>query len=198
MQRVIAIAVHLSMLKSLIILSISVCFYSCNQKKATETALTNKEGITKTINLCDPEPTRTIEKDGIALKVYNFEALEPLLNQDCEKIHVINFWATWCKPCVAELPYFERLHTEKNIPVTLISLDMPNLIESKLIPFIKKENLTSKIVVLDDPDANKWIPKISPEWSGAIPATIIIKGDKRKFYEQSFTYETLNEAINTL
>ena len=168
-------------MKGLYILLCCGFFLGCNQKK-----------------ICAPEPTRTVEKDGIALKVYNFNDLEPLFTNNCEDIHVINFWATWCKPCVAELPYFERLHSEQNIPVTLISLDMPNLIESKLIPFFKKENLQSTVLVLDDPDANTWIPKISTDWSGAIPATIIIKGEQRKFYEQSFTYETLTEAINTL
>lgn len=186
------------MIKRLSILLTIGVLLSCNNKKSTEITSLKKTEINNATDHCNPEPTRTITKDGITLNVYNFEALEPLLDQDCETLHVINFWATWCKPCVAELPYFERLHTEKNIPVTLISLDMPNIIESKLIPFIKKEALKSKVVVLDDPDANKWIPKISADWSGAIPATIIIKGEKRKFYEQSFTYETLNEAINTL
>jgi len=186
------------MIKSLIILLFSFLLFSCNQKKASK----EKESITseKVIDSkpCNITATKTITKEDISLSIYNFNNLEPLLNQDCEDIHVINFWATWCKPCVAELPYFEKLHKEKNIPVTLISLDLPNLIESKLIPFIQEEGLKSNVIVLDDPDANSWIPKVDKDWSGAIPATIIIKGNKRKFYEQSFTYETLTEAINTL
>ena len=186
------------MINRLLLLLACGFVFSCKQEKAKVNTSQVAELAVKSAKSCNPTPTRIIKKDGVALSVYNYEALEPLLNQNCEEIHVINFWATWCKPCVAELPYFERLHSEKNIPVTLISLDMPNLIESKLIPFVKKQALKSKVVVLDDPDANSWIPKISPEWSGAIPATIIIKGDQRKFYEQSFTYETLSEAINTL
>jgi len=167
------------MIKSLIILLFSFLLFSCNQKKASK----EKESITseKVIDSkpCNITATKTITKEDISLSIYNFNNLEPLLNQDCEDIHVINFWATWC-------------------PVTLISLDLPNLIESKLIPFIQEEGLKSNVIVLDDPDANSWIPKVDKDWSGAIPATIIIKGNKRKFYEQSFTYETLNEAINTL
>ena len=171
-------------------------FASCNQKKTSIAATEAKNNITDTS--CEFTPTRIVKKEDLSLNIYNFKDLEPLLNSNCEDVHVINFWATWCKPCVAELPYFEQIHNEQNIPVTLISLDIPNLIESKLIPFIQKENLESKVIVLDDPDANSWIPKVAQEWSGAIPATIIIKGEKRKFYEQSFTYESLTEAINTL
>lgn len=185
------------MIKVIFTILLSCFLFSCKQQNQN-TTFDNIEIVKENIPTCDPKPIKTIKKEGISLKIYDFHNLEPLFNKNCEDIHVINFWATWCKPCVKELPYFERLHSEQNIPVTLISLDMPNLIESKLIPFIKKENLQSNVIVLDDPDANAWIPKISEDWSGAIPATIIIKGKQKKFYEQSFTYETLTEAIKTL
>lgn len=191
------IAVFLNMMKVLTILLTCGLLFGCKQK--SKKPVTNHLDSPKELNpICDPSPTKEINHQGINLKVFNFEGLKPLFNENCNDIHIINFWATWCKPCVAELPYFERLHIEQNIPVTLVSLDMPNLIESKLIPFIKKEKLQSEVLVLDDPDANAWIPKIDSTWSGAIPATIIFKNGKKKFYEQSFTYETLNEALNKL
>ncbi|WP_321538714.1 hypothetical protein [Flavobacterium piscinae] len=77
----------------------------------------------------------------------------------------------------------------------LVSLDFPKMIESRVIPFIINKNLQAEIVVLNDPDANSWIEKVAKEWTGAIPATVIYRNDKRKFYEQSFTEEELETQI---
>lgn len=133
------------------------------------------------------------------LEVYDFAGLEKFLNQNDDKIHVINFWATWCAPCVKELPYFEKLNAEyanKNVEVLLVSLDFPHLYDTKLKPFIRDKNIKSKVIALDDADMNTWIPKVDATWSGALPATIIYKHGKRKFFEKSFTYEELKNEIN--
>lgn len=139
--------------------------------------------------------TTTTSED---LAIYNFDQLEPLINKDDDKIHVVNFWATWCKPCVKELPYFEQVRADfdnDELEVLLISLDFPNQFDKKLKPFIKEHDLKSSVVALDDPDMNTWIPKVSDDWTGSIPATIIYNKDKRVFYERSFTQEELNEEI---
>ncbi|MDN3724856.1 TlpA disulfide reductase family protein [Aequorivita sp. SDUM287046] len=117
-----------------------------------------------------------------------------------DSIYIINFWATWCKPCVKELPAFEKIasdYTNKKVKVLLVSLDFLDKIESQVIPFIQKNAIQSEVVLLDDPDANTWIPKVSTDWSGAIPATIIYKKHNRKFYEQSFTFNELETELKT-
>jgi thiol-disulfide isomerase/thioredoxin len=136
--------------------------------------------------------------DDFQLEIYDYLGLEPFLNKKDDKIYVVNFWATWCAPCVKELPYFEKLNSEyknQNVEVILVSLDFPHLYDKKLKPFIKDNNLASKIVVLDDADMNTWIPKVDENWSGSIPATVIYKNDERRFYEQSFNYEELQTAV---
>jgi thiol-disulfide isomerase/thioredoxin len=128
-----------------------------------------------------------------------FEVMAPLFEKQNDTIYVINFWATWCKPCVEELPYFEELHNRykgKKVKVLLVSLDFPDQIDKKLIPFIKEKQLNSEVVILTDGDANNWIPKIAEEWSGAIPATLVYDKNKRSFHEQSF--ETFDELNNIL
>ncbi|MCC1484076.1 TlpA family protein disulfide reductase [Winogradskyella immobilis] len=141
------------------------------------------------------EPIESIETD---LEIYDFEGLKPFLNQEDDKIHVVNFWATWCAPCVKELPYFEtvnRNYADKNVEVLLVSLDFPRQYDTKLKPFLKKEQLNSKVICFDDIDQNTWIPAIDKDWSGAIPATLIYKNGKRKFYEGSFTMENLEAEL---
>ena len=132
------------------------------------------------------------------LEIYDFNGLEPLLNKQDDKTYVVNFWATWCAPCIKELPYFEQINRDyagKNVEVVLVSLDFPRQYEKKLKPYIKDNNLQSKVVALNDPDMNTWIPKVNSDWTGAIPATIIYNKNGRQFYEKSFTYDELVTEI---
>jgi len=118
---------------------------------------------------------------------------------DKNTTYVVNFWATWCAPCVKELPYFEKLNSEnKNIKVVLISLDFKNQFESRLLPFLKTRKINSEVVLLTDKDYNTWLPIVDKDWSGSIPATLIIKKEKRVFVEKSFSsYDELNKHVNT-
>ena len=135
---------------------------------------------------------------SIELEIYDFNGLEKFLHQQDDKVHVINFWATWCAPCVKELPHFEELnknYQDKNVEVLLVSMDFPKQYDKKLKPFIVEHNLQSRILVLDDVDMNTWIPKVNKDWDGAIPVTIIYNKDKRQFYSQTFTYEGLENEL---
>ena len=139
------------------------------------------------------------EGNQVKFPVYDFESFEPLLHKDDGKTYVVNFWATWCKPCIEELPYFEKVNAEQkgnNVEVLLVSLDMPNMWKSRLEPFVEKKGIQSQVVILDDPKQNEWIPKVDKDWDGGIPATLIYKKDKRSFYAHGFTYEELNTELD--
>jgi thiol-disulfide isomerase/thioredoxin len=127
-----------------------------------------------------------------------FNDFKPLLEKDNDTTYVINFWATWCKPCIEELPFFEAVgeaNKDQKLKIILVSMDFKSRVKKGVIPFIEKNNIKSKVVVLDDPAQHEWIPKIDKSWTGAIPATYIYRGKKSKFYEQSFTQLELEKAI---
>lgn len=168
-------------LKSIIICFIFLGFISCK-----------KEVLAK--------EKQEIDTSGVTVKLYNYKELKPLLEQKGDKIYVVNFWATWCAPCVKELPAFEKLksvYATKGIEVLLVSLDFSKQINKRVIPFIVKKNLQSKVVLLDNGKDDSWFKSIDSNWSGAIPATLIYNKNKRKFYEQSFDFESLEAEFQT-
>lgn len=136
-------------------------------------------------------------KENVSFITVDYEGLETYLQESDAEVHVVNFWATWCKPCIEELPHFEMIretYRHKDVKVILVSLDFPDQTE-RLTNFIKKHMIQSEVVFLDDGDANSWIPKVDVSWSGAIPATIIFNDQKRSFYEKSFSYKELEKEL---
>ncbi|WP_395633561.1 TlpA family protein disulfide reductase [Flavobacterium sp.] len=128
-----------------------------------------------------------------------FDAFEKAILKEDDNTYVINFWATWCAPCIKELPYFEQLHKDNpKVKVILVSLDSQKDLEKKLIPFVAKKQLTAEVILLSDKDYNTWLDKIDASWSGAIPATLIISGKRKLFAEHEFdNFTELNNYINT-
>jgi thiol-disulfide isomerase/thioredoxin len=155
---------------------------------------------TYAIACADVQASKNVEHQ-IPVVYDSFEEMEWIFNQQNDTTYVINFWATWCKPCVEELPFFLELdntYRGEKVKLILVSLDFKKQIEKKLIPFIEKHNLQPEVVVLTDPDSNKWIPKVADEWSGSIPATLVYKRNQRSFYEQSFeSFEELNSILKS-
>jgi thiol-disulfide isomerase/thioredoxin len=138
-----------------------------------------------------------------APEVIHLEDVLDIIGSDSDTLYVLNFWSTWCKPCVAEMPHFDRLQTEmadQKVKVVFISLDFKSEYRTKLVPFLAKRKLHSRVVFLDEPNFNSWINKVSPEWSGSIPATLFVcdSRDIRKFHEGDFTYEALSSTVNSL
>jgi thiol-disulfide isomerase/thioredoxin len=137
-----------------------------------------------------------------AVRIVSFAELEQAMQPIPNTLHVMNFWATWCKPCVEEMPAFERLareYAKKGIVVTFVSLDFKRDVEKRVIPFVRSRHLRSRVVLLDAGNPNEWIDKISPTWSGAIPTTLFVTASgQRVFKEQPFTYQTLIETVQSL
>ncbi len=126
------------------------------------------------------------------------DVLEERLANGGDTTYVVNLWATWCEPCVAELPHFERLqqtHRGKPLKVILLSLDAPKNPE-RVITFREKNGLRNEVLILHEQNQQQYIDRVSAEWSGAIPATLFINESKgmRFFREQEFDFEELNQT----
>lgn len=115
------------------------------------------------------------------------DQLQQMIKNEKEKIQVLNFWATWCAPCVKEMPLIEKLQAESpEIIVRLVSMDMdldPN--PDKVRNFVKRKKIASQVLILNERNPNQWIEKIDKSWSGALPATLVVnnKTGKRRFLE---------------
>jgi len=135
------------------------------------------------------------------IEIIKFPQLEEILKSNDEKIKVINFWATWCAPCVKELPYFEKaseIYEQEGLEIILVNLDFAEQ-KQKVEKFIAKHVIKNRVVLLDEIDYNSWIDKINKNWSGAIPATIIIdRNNQHKFIEGELNQDELNGLINDI
>ena len=119
--------------------------------------------------------------DTLMVQVINYDQLKPLLHSKSDTTYVVNFWATWCAPCVQELPFFlemDSVYRNQPFKLLLVSLDFKKDYIRKLEPFVRERKIEDHVVVLEDNRANFWIADIDPEWSGAIPATLVYRGEK--------------------
>lgn len=124
-----------------------------------------------------------------------FSDLQKEIAAHGNKTLVINFWATWCRPCVEELPDFEKFradHAGGDLEVWLINLDFNSVVETTVKAFVQKRGLQSRIIHLTDTDPNDWIDKVDPAWGGNIPATLIyVNGKRASFHPNPLSYAEL-------
>jgi thiol-disulfide isomerase/thioredoxin len=133
------------------------------------------------------------------VRILNFTEFEPYMHQQNDTVYIVNFWATWCGPCRRELPAMEKIHniySNKKVRVLLISLDFPAQIDRSLIPYLKNNNISAEVLLLDDPNSNAWINKVDTSWNGSLPATLVYKGNNNQFFEKELNYEFLTEMVS--
>ena len=126
--------------------------------------------------------------------------VENLMNAKDGKILVLNFWATFCKPCVAEIPFFIQVtdkYKSEQVQLYLISVDLPSAYPKKISSFAKQKNFNSNIAWLQETDADYFCPRIDSSWSGSIPAMLILntKTGYRKFFEGEIKAELFEKEL---
>lgn len=141
------------------------------------------------------------ERVSAQAKVVRFDQIASIIKAKSDRIQVINFWATWCAPCVKELPYFQALENrnDPSVKITLVSMDYVDKLQN-VNSFISKKRITSEVLILDDLDYNSWIDRVDESWGGAIPATLFINPEtgERKFVEKELKDGELETIISSL
>jgi len=131
---------------------------------------------------------------------WKIEDVVKSFSKNNDTVYVVNFWATFCKPCIAEIPGFLEVvkkYEKQKVKLLLVSLDLPSYYPAKIAAFAKKNNYTAKIVWLNETNADHFCPLIDKSWSGAIPATIVVNNKKgyRKFAEAEMSKDDFESII---
>lgn len=143
------------------------------------------------------------ERQGEQVDLWDFNELDTYIQSPNgnQKLKIINFWATWCAPCIKEMPYFEEVNSNygDRVEVLLVSLDFPDQLQGKVIPLINRKDIKSRVVLLTDTNHNNWIDNVDVTWSGALPATLFVTSNgKRIFHEGELERDKLLYLINEL
>lgn len=126
--------------------------------------------------------------------IFDLAQYEKRVQQKNDTLYIVNFWATWCKPCVAELPSFEKAakaFKEQPVKIILVSQDAKAR-AVQVTDFLKKNNYTSEAFILAAGNPNVWIDKIDTKWSGTLPMTLLYKNGKKIYFHEG-DYETYDE-----
>ncbi len=129
--------------------------------------------------------------NGQNVKKVKIEALASLINSSDHPL-VISFWATWCTPCLHEIPWLQdavKKQREKKVEYILVSLDFTEAYPKKIADFVKQRNFNATFFWLDETNADHFCPKIDEKWSGGIPANLFVnnKTNYRKFIGRQLT-----------
>jgi len=138
---------------------------------------------------------------GQHVRLVSIDQLNARIENGKDTTYIINFWATWCAPCIKELPAFEKLNEEyksEQLKVLLVSVDDISDLKSSVTPFVNKQKMNSEASILNETDQQQYIDRIDSSWSGSIPATLFIKNGKRKFFEKEFTFIELSGEYQTI
>ena len=141
-----------------------------------------------------------IESFTQSIEVINSDQLVKIIDEHSPKTRIISFWATWCRPCVEELPLLEEMQMSGKAEVILVSLDFIEELDTRVNKFVTQHELTSRVCIIDNVDYNSWINRVDKNWSGAIPATLVINSDsgKRKLIEQPLKEGDLDLILNEI
>jgi thiol-disulfide isomerase/thioredoxin len=143
--------------------------------------------------------TGIISVKGQTIASWKVTKLQDYISKS-DSVLVINFWATFCKPCKEEIPYFETIvnkYKDQKVKLLLVSLDLPDFYPNKIKVFAEKNNYNNQIVWLNEANADYFCPKVDKAWMGGIPSTLLVnpKTGYKKFFEKQMKPEEFEKEL---
>lgn len=129
----------------------------------------------------------------VVLNEIDNAGVKELLANNTEKLQLINVWATWCGPCVREFPdlvKLQRMYGKKDFQLVSVSTDKME-IKDKVSKFLKEEQAAVKNYIYSQKDLYELIELIDPDWSGALPYTLLVEPGGEKIYAHQGEVEML-------
>ncbi len=180
-------------MKTVFIFAFLFTLFACSEKQ--------NKGTNE--NSLEAKAAQTAEKEAIGnyvVEPIDEERFDQLIKQRNGKYLLLNVWATWCVPCIEEFPDLIRLVKEyenSNFEIVGLSVDYPDEVESKIVPFLKKHQVNFRVYVRNFKDDQKFINRLNPNWSGAVPATAIYdsQGTQKTFFIGKHSLEEFQKEI---
>ena len=134
------------------------------------------------------------------IREMNIDEVESYIQSRAEPA-VINFWATWCVPCIEEMPWLNKMVGQrKDVELIFVSVDNEKAYPEKIRAMINRKKIQATLIWLNETDADVFCPRIDKNWSGSIPATLMVnhKRNYRKFIEQQISPPELRKELRYL
>jgi thiol-disulfide isomerase/thioredoxin len=131
--------------------------------------------------------------ESVKVQPIDVEGLKALRKNDSGKLRLVNFWATWCGPCITEFPELvtiNRMYRHRAFEMVTVSANYPNE-EKEVLDFLKKQQASNKNFVFGEPDKYKLMEAFDAKWNGALPLTVLISPTGEILYREQGELDAL-------